>query len=202
MAEDETKEVEDEVVEGEEEEDNVIGGEAEYSPKSDFSKAKLAEEAVRKCFDLRAKEMRSGYYNTKTDKLGNENEEWIGDSRIAFIAGVNGLKCLLAPEIARDATTKKAMENYEGEMGKLFEKWKYEVVKKVINEDKTGWNYKKTDYSFMPEHDAVVNNCKGFWNNHINAYWEGMLVVYDKIFSELNNLCARGNYFKPRTGHE
>lgn len=202
-------EEEEEIIEG----DKIIGEESEYSPKSDFSKGEIVKEAVKKCFELRAKEMRSGYTNSKMDKFGNTTQEWIGDARITFIASVEGLKCLLSPEIKVDGNN-EVFEEIIKEMKTCFDKYAYEERLKTEKENVDAFSnnivWVKSDRKFIPEKDSSVfiihaknkgNVVPGGWNNYIHAYWEEMLVIYDKLFSELNKLCARGSYFKPRGGH-
>ena len=75
---------------------------AEYSPKSEFSKPKVCEDATRKCIELRAKEMRKGYFNTTFSKEGLPQKTWIEDSRKAYCSSVIALLRLMSPEVAAD----------------------------------------------------------------------------------------------------
>ena len=208
--------VEEEVVE--EEDDIIVGESSEYTPKSDFSKGILALEAFRKCFQLRSVEMRSGYTNSKTDKFGNTTQDWIGDSRIAYISSVEGLRCLLSPEIDVVKGMKTVIKDIETEKKDCFNNYAYEERflktkdKVELGIPSTVWA--KSGKKFIPEKDAMVcivnpttrkgEIVSGGWNNYIHAYWEEMLVIYDKLFSALNRLCSRHeiNYFKTKMGHE
>ncbi|GAH07028.1 unnamed protein product, partial [marine sediment metagenome] len=66
------------------EDDEDIIESAEYSSKSDLSKAEKVAKQIEKCNDNRSKEMKEGYNNY--DKLGMENKKksmvklfWVGD---------------------------------------------------------------------------------------------------------------------------
>jgi len=53
-----------------------------------FSHQALVMNILNKCADAGGKEMRSGYFNTKFDKFGNESRTYIPDSRKEFIERV------------------------------------------------------------------------------------------------------------------
>ena len=53
-----------------EEDDGNSLDNAEYSSKSDFSKAEVVKIQVNKCNEIRSKEMREGYFNY--DRFGNK----------------------------------------------------------------------------------------------------------------------------------
>ena len=62
-----------------EENDEIISEEAEYSAKSEFSKPKIVFNAMQKCIESRAKEMKPGYENTKLTRDGLPIRTWIED---------------------------------------------------------------------------------------------------------------------------
>ena len=192
------------------EDDNIID-EAEYSNKSDFSKAFVVQTAVQKVFDLRSNEMREGYNNFITLPTGETKRIYVPDTRKAFIGSVESLKSLLAPEINLDSRVKKSLKKFYSKKNKLFNKYK---VRKINAE---GLEIKKTDEEYIPELDeeipyiAVSTNPqakrsnrtiqfqKGYWNYKVKKYWDDMIKVYDYLFTELNILISNRNYFKQKS---
>ena len=64
----------------------------------------------------------------------------------------------------------------------------------------------------MPEVDAVIQvveyslngrqiikDIPGFWNKHIDCYWNEMVIVCDILFEKLMQIIHRKNYFKQQT---
>jgi hypothetical protein len=196
---------------GEEEiyDDNISIEEAEYSPKSEFSKAKITEEAVRKCIEARSSEMREGYYNYKTDNSGNFVKVWIPDTRKIYIGAVLALRNLLSPELKRNKNYLKTEEELNEKQEKLFNKLCYtEYVRKVIDEE---LRVIKSDRKFIPERDAMLliinpitntaSEKKGYWNSKVSAYWQGMVEICDELFASLNELIDSLNYFKAQISY-
>lgn len=191
--------------------DNIIEESPEYSPKSDFNKAKLADDAVRRCIESRGKEMRAGFWNTKITKEGIPIREWKEDSRKAFISTIKALRALLNPEVYRDKKYPNFEIEVEAEIKSLWDKYAYEEWAVSVKEDKKVYGgvsvYKKTDRKYMPEINSEVNiqvnpfnkqmvSVRGGWDVYVNAYWDGMLNIYDKVFAALIDLADRNNYFK------
>lgn len=192
----------------EEDDENFIEG-AEYSPKSEFSKAGKVSEAVSRCLELRAKPMTEGYENTSQSSDGTIRREKIPDSRQAFISSVIALRCLLEPETRRDEKFKSFEEKMVKKLIKIKDKYSYE------EHEFKGWEngkpiIKKTGRKFMPSIDSfLVTNVfdtkksslayqKGYWNPYINAYWDKVLELYDRMFAQLNMVIDRLNYFKTK----
>lgn len=191
---------------------------AEYSPKSEFSKARVCEDATRKCIELRAKEMRKGYYNTTFTKEGLPLKTWIEDSRKAYCSSVISLKHLMNPEIMKDIPKKRVGQAIpEKEKGKIifkkidlqavYDKYCYKFLESKNVNDKVV--YLQTDKSYMPDMDDTVQVKKifndgkqtlvsipGFWNSRVNGYWDEMVRSCDDLFKELMDVLDRLNYFK------
>lgn len=175
--------------------------EAEYSPKSEFSKPRVAEDAVRRCMELRAKEMKAGYFNTKFTKEGLPLKIWIEDSRKVYVSSIISLKKLLGPEIRKDDKYKHI------KLGRIREKYSYYKLKpKAVNGKIV---YKRSNEYYIPDIDEAllvkkihpngsesVTMIKGFWNQQVNAYWDHMVLLCDKMFDELISVIHRKNYFK------
>lgn len=185
----------------------------EYSPKSDFSKALKVSEAFTKIVEVRAKEMRPGYYNITMDKNGMTQKTWIPDARVVFIGAVESLKNILAPEILRDSNYREDIKAINERIEKLKGTYLYEelVLDYKKDEDKDSWvaYYKKTGFKIMPEIGDVVvvptqntsgqityGPSNGGWDRKINIYRNLLVECYDDIFAELNKLIDRLNYFK------
>ena len=190
--------------------DEEISEGAEYSPKSEFSKPKLVEEAVRKCFEARSQEMKEGYNNYKVDKQGDVTAKiWIPDTRKVFNAHVIALRNLLSPEIKNN----KNFQNKEKKIRKakkvLFNKYCYTIKVKKREGNKLIWV--DTKEKLIPDKDAycisydslmkVFSGRNGLWNDHISNYWNGIVLIDDKLFAILNELCDSLNYFKQKVSY-
>lgn len=199
------------VFEEEEYDDDIISEMPEYSPKSDFSKAEMVKIAVQKCIELRAQEMKAGFWNTKLTKEGTPIREWKPDTRKQFISAINALRGLMSPEIKRDEHFLKFEKRIKEESQKLWNDYCYEelVMHTVENKNVYGGTmmYKKSGKKFMPEigstvpvqephNPSQVSMIQGGWDNQINAYWDALLNLYDLMFGQLNELIDRNNYFK------
>ncbi len=182
---------------------------AEYSLKSDFSKAKVAEEATKKCIDARGKEMKAGYYNTKLTKDGQPIRTWVEDYRQIYIGTVIALRNLLSPEIKNNKNCKQSLKKLDEDKKKIFDSYCYtEKIQEINKIGRLVW--KDDSRKMIPEIDdvVVVKNPgnpsmglrgKGHWNLYVNAYWNDLVDVYDKIFATLNNLIDSLNYFKQKS---
>lgn len=210
--------------------DDIIDGSAEYSPKSEFSKPKIVFDASERCMQLRAKEMKRGYFNTTVSKEGLPIRTWIEDSRKSFCSAVTALASLLIPEILEDDAYEKKEKEFKEKNKNEEEEWINPInrIKKEIVEcfkkyayyilepkkTKTGKRiYIKSDKYFMPEVDAVVSLRKIFpdgseelidspshWNKYVDTYWNELVVINDKLFEELMRIIHRLNYFKSKGG--
>ncbi len=176
----------------------------EYSSKSDFSKALIVADTMKRVLECRAKEMKKGYYNTTVSNDGNEIKTWIPDSRKEFISSVIALKLFLTPEIYRSKRATKYIEGFGKEVEKVFKKFCYHEV----HYDSKEYKLKETGNKFIPTIDSFIpfiywekgvkvkSEKKGVWNDKVQQYWDGMLSLYDKLFEELNCLLDSINYFK------
>lgn len=172
---------------------------AEYSSKSDLSKAEKVSNQIERCSENRSKEMREGYFNY--DKLGNKVT--IPDSRKEWVSSVTALKLLLAPEIERSKAFKE--EEFIGKELKLILKWGIDIkgtIKviplldehfpidfKVIKKDGSSTGQIKTDM------------IKGRYNSNFHRYWDDMVKLYDELYAQLNVLVDQCNYFKQEVSY-
>lgn len=190
--------------------DDIIDESPEYSPKSDFSKARQVDAAVTKIIELRAKEMKAGYWNMEM-KHGFPIKQWVPDSRKAFISGINALRALMHPESIRDKQYQVVEKKLTEQMTKLLDTFAYEEKRlEMKNDGKTMGGipvWVSTGIKYMPEIGATVtmrndlqpsiaNTIQGGWDDKVNAYWESLVLIYDEYFSEINLIIDRLNYFK------
>ncbi|KKK94771.1 hypothetical protein LCGC14_2679490, partial [marine sediment metagenome] len=47
-----------------------------------------------------------------------------------------------------------------------------------------------------PDGNETLVKMEGFWNSKVNAYWDHMVILCDKMFEELMRVIHRLNYFK------
>lgn len=192
------------------EDDDIISEQAEYSPKSEFSKASHVSESVKLAMENRAKEMKPGYMNSVLDKNNNEVRTWISDTRKIYISSVEALRLLLAPEILRDKRMKGKEEKFKKDKKAILDKYSFEDFevdgKEKVNSSGASYKIKKNGKKYMPEIDEEVktsnmkgNNIvyqKGFWNKNVTSYWNEILELYDDYFGDINILIDSLNYFK------
>jgi len=186
--------------------------EAEYSKKSEYSKPAVIQTQVMRCNELRSKEMVEGHTIRTFDKAGNYKVIDIPDTRQPFIGGVIALKTNLTPEILREPKIKESLSKIDNELKILFNKYKYNELELKFEDRKPILIYSGNKY--IPKKGAIlVNNIKrssgkppsenmveGLWDNKISAYWDEMVLLYDKLFAELNVLIDINDYFKPVSG--
>jgi hypothetical protein len=197
------------IMEQDETDEDIISELPEYSPKSEFSKARVVEQSVTYCFQARATEMKEGYYNTLLSKDGMPIRKWISDTREKYFGAVHALMSLLNPEIQRDKETKKVVEDFKNKCEEIREQYLYEELILDCSDEKR-LIYKKTGMRFIPPTDAKViigkfnsqqkkifyEEVVGGWNEKLNRYKDELVPIYDLVFSELNTLIDKLNYFK------
>jgi len=198
----------DETLPGDVEPEEAVGESSEYSPKAEFKKPFLVQEAVKKCMDARAKEMRPGYENTTKSPDGTILKNIIPDSREEFINSVKALTMLLAPEIEKDKLASAKLKEVKETDKKLYNQCIYRERKAFYIPGK-GLEIRKGTLGYMPKMSAYLTtdsydydkrtivSAKGFWDNMVAYYWENLVNVYDELLEELSKLLDRLNYFKP-----
>ena len=186
--------------------DETLLDESEYSRKSEFSKAVLTQNQVAKCLDLRSKDMRPGY---TTFVMGSP--QVIPDSRKEFVGAVECLKNLLAPEI--DIKMPDLEEKWDTGKKTIFERYAYwERIGRKIKGEKIEWVYSGTKFvpqkgaTLMCQHDQYPRSERtswkeGLWDAQIDAYWDELVNIADELFAELNRLIHELDYFKTGTSH-
>lgn len=186
---------------------------AEYSKKTDFSKASLVEQAIAKIRDIRSKEMKPGYFNIMYLPDGSCRKQYIPDTRKEFCASVDYLLSILAHERGTDERIKGKMSKFNECKENLFKKYSVNVRRP---NNSGGVEILKEKY--LPEVDDSIliqgvcnrvgksslkefRSVVGYYNYKVKSYWDDMLINYDFIFAELNILIANKNYFKTKTSY-
>jgi len=184
---------------------------AEYSRKSEFSKAAVVQSQVIKCNELRSKEMCEGHTLRLLDNQGNLKIIDIPDSRQPYVGSLIALKSNLAPEISRNKPIKEKLKIFNVKKKTIYDKYKYKEVELKELDDELKLVYSGREY--IPKKGAVlIANVKksrsspvkeikieGLWDNQINAYWDDMIILYDKLFEDLNVLIDANGYFKEKS---
>lgn len=176
---------------------DIVSESAEYSQKSDFSKARVIEHMIMKCIEAGSKEMKQGYYNYvfKNEVL---NKIWIPDTREEFIGCVKTLRDLLSPELSdKENETFKAQELVINEkMMEVFNKYAYTEngTKRIPFTDEAVYIIKEKKIGDRLV--AVKELSPGAWNDKVNNYKNELVLLYRELFSLLNRLIHNLNYFK------
>ncbi|NCD05873.1 MAG: hypothetical protein EOL97_07115 [Spirochaetia bacterium] len=175
------------------------GMEGEYSKKSDFSKALLSMTCTQKVFDLRAREMKKGYYNYKYLPDGNELKMWVPDTRKEYISSVKALNILLVPEVSNYKDNAMKIAELKKQEDAIYKVFAYDEIYLDSNGDAV-----RTGVSFMPENDTelLIDTGNGYvknvgaWDLKLEHYWNKLVDIYDQIFEQLSIVMHSCNYFK------
>ena len=182
----------------ENDEDENILENAEYSSKSDLSKAEKVSNQIERCCENRSKEMKEGYFNF--DKLGNKIT--IPDSRKEWVSSVTALKLLLAPEISRGKFNEEDFNKREKE---LIKKWGVQIsngdksiplLDEVFPED-----FKEINKQGISTGKTKTKGIKGKHNPNFHRYWDDRVNLYDEMYAQLNVLVDQCNYFKQEVSY-
>ncbi len=171
---------------------------AEYSSKSDLSKAEQVSIQIKRCSENRSKEMREGYFNY--DKLGNKVT--IPDSRKEWVSSVIALRLLLAPEIERGKFKDSDFITKETD---LVNTWGI-TIRKDVKVIPLLDEYFPTEFKVMKKDGSATgqlrtNMIKGKHNSNFHRYWDDMVKLYDEIYAALNVLVDQCNYFKQEVSY-
>lgn len=202
--------VKEEQVKEEDDDEDYIDEEAEYSPKSEFSKPKIVYEAMQKCINARGDEMKAGYYNTKITPEGIPTKTWIKDSRQVYIGTVIALKGLLNPELILNKRHCKRINAHLTELNDLYDQCAYTQKVRETVDQRVVWKNTKTKYIPEIDEDVIVPDTqnsqnamqmKGGWNPRVNYYWNKSVDIHDGLFACMNDLINHLNYFKQKISY-
>ncbi len=192
-----------------EKKEEVVSELGEYSPKSEFSKPKLVYDAIQKCVEARGKEMKAGYENTKLTKDGLPITTWIPDSRQIYVGCVVALECILSSEIIANKPYEKKIKECNEKIQKCVEDYSYEEQEQKLDIETGRVTWTKTGQKLIPEIGSYVvmrsirnpgfaDSIKGGWDDKTNLYWGLLIKEYDNMFSYLNQLVNKLNFFKAK----
>lgn len=183
---------------------------SEYSRKSDFSKAIIVQTQISRCLEHASKDMRPGYTTWIMDKDGSAKPVVVPDSRKEYVASVEALMNLLAPEI--NLKKPGLLSDYETTKEEYFTEFAYrERISRKIVDGKPKWEY--GDRIFMPHkgqplmdfdpqypNRASITMNPHLWDSKIDAYWDSLVDLASQLFRELNKLIHDIDYFKGAMG--
>jgi len=86
----------------------------------EFSHQALVMRALKKCLENGAREMRSGYFNEKRDRFGNQVRTYVEDTRKVFIESVETLKMIISCDM--DEKAEEIIKVIDAELHEKFEK--------------------------------------------------------------------------------
>ena len=148
----------------------------------------LIMKAMSKCIEAGAKEMRSGYWNVKSDKFGNLNKVYVPDSRMEFIESVNTLRMLI--ENLYDEKAKTEIKKVEEDLDSEF--------KKLCTDEKIYWEKSKANTRRFWWSQGIFYNDKSLNKNlpFYKEFIEFKIDCYRKIFSSIQQLINTAHLFE------
>ena len=192
-------------------EDNISFG-FTGSKGGEISKADLVTQAWQRAVENRSKEMRKGYFNIKTDKMGNKQRTWIPDAREQYINSVIALDILLTADYS--SNYKEARKNILEKADNSFKKWGWRLyTTKIVKVTERGYETEKhikvfTGEIVMPEPNQETGKVSAYgigsngktasfdWSNNYHQYMQSLVYVYDELLAEISNLLKQVKYFK------
>jgi len=155
-----------------------------------FSHAQLVMRALSKCLIAGSKEMCAGYFNTKTDKFGNQIRVYVEDTRHAFIESVKSAMMMMSCDMDEESTINiYGSKGIKGNLKSSFEKL---------------CEQEKNDIEIAPPNLKKLRITNGIYfregclNKNLQYYQEFMEVevdAYRDIVCELVNLSSRKDFF-------
>lgn len=148
-----------------------------------FSHTMMVTLAYKKCLDTSAKEMKKGYWETKSDKFGNVSNHYNPDSRQEFISCVETLLIIMSSDL--DETANNKINAIKKSLAQLY--------KELVMQEETAYN------KLPLAHRVRVPHIKGMLSQE-NIYYQSFLnasvYFYRDIFKELELLLKRSVYMQ------
>jgi len=164
-------------------EENSFGGKDE-----EFSHSQLVMLAMKKCVVAGNKEMCNGWENTRTDARGNTITTYVEDTRKRFIESVKSLKMIMSCDFDKtiDTNLKKLEEDVE------------ESFKKYLNQEKMDWGLCHQGLLEVRGRNGIFfqNGCLNPNLQYFQTFIDEKVEIYREIFSELNKLAARKDFYR------
>jgi hypothetical protein len=143
--------------------------------------------AIKKCHELGCVELIEGWWEDLVDKSGNARKIYHPDARKAYI---NSIKSLMSiTECDFDEIAKTNIDKLLSDLSTRKEYW--------IDEEWRWWG----TLSFLQRQQMSKEGkqvIKGFFNKKLdfdNHYYEEETEIYRKIFTEINNLTSRLDFY-------
>lgn len=171
------------------EDDIIIEDVENYTPKGDlvFSHPSLVMSATRKCLEAGSKEMRTGFFNNKTDRNGNVIRTYVEDTRKAFIEAVETLEMIMICDLDSDA-----IKEIKTIKDSLLDKYKELCIKEQNDWSSAHINIKKARWS------AGIQFKEGYLNTSLPYYQEYIdeeVKSYRNIFKVLTMMSKRNDFY-------
>jgi uncharacterized protein YqgQ len=154
----------------------------------EFSHQALIMGVMKKCADAGCKEMRTGYFNEKTDRFGNINRIYVEDTRKNFIESVK--TAIMFIECDYDDESKKKIEALQEELKKIYEE--YLKIEKEDIENAPSLLKKQRVKVRIYHREGCLNPQLQYFQE----YLEKEVEYHRKIFSELKKLTKRLNFYE------
>jgi len=153
-----------------------------------FSHQQLVMMALRRSFDMGAREMKPGYFNDTFDNFGNTKRVYVDDTRKVFVEAVKTTLSIIQCDLDKDAK-----ENIEKHKKTLKEKYG-----ELLKEEKEYWDA-------LSPREKVSNwsNGKHYVKNRLHPslhfyqeLLEEQVETYRNIFGELSELTKRLDFYE------
>ncbi len=155
-----------------------------------FSHQALVMTALRKCFEKLSQEGRTGIYEQYIDAKGNRKIVYKPDTRLEFFNSCEGAIAIMTCDF--DPEVSEKISNLKAESRRCFDKWLnfqkrwFESLKYEGKEDVVGKGFNP----IIP----ALQKVGGI--DYEDEYISDVLHLYTKIFTELNNMTKRKDFYK------
>jgi len=171
------------------EEISIVGDVEDFEEQQDkeFSHQALIMRAMNKCLKAGSQEMRAGFMTTKADRLGNETNSYVDDTRKVFVSSVNTLKIMMLPDFDDDAR-----DNIKSLLKKLKK-----IFQELLNEEIKDWE-KTTIFIKKQRLSNGIVFRKGCLHKDLPYYEEFInkeVEIYQEIMEELSLLTGRKGFY-------
>ena len=153
----------------------------------EFSHQSLVMRSMNKCIEAGCKEMRSGYWNEKSDKFGNVLKVYVPDTRKEFIENVKNTEIMMACDMDKEAT-----DNIKATLDKMEKKFN------------TLCTLEEAEWTALGKSGSLARNNRGifFMKGTLNTklpyfqeYLEFEVNCYREILRELCCLTSRLKFY-------
>lgn len=165
--------------------DSLYGG-SNFGDNAKYSTQSLLMLAMSRTIISGTKEMRSGYWNSKFDKFGNETTVYIEDTRKAFIECVKNVIMIISSE-------------FDEEMNNKLIKFKIDIKDKLnhfITLEELDWKNSSMIVKADRNKRGIIFR-KGYLSTDLpfyNEYLNECVDVYREIFEEIQKSLRRTYY--------